>query len=527
MQGKVRIIPATRTGFSSVPLSAKKKRRVAAYARVSTEEDMQQTSYEAQVRYYSDYIRNNPEWEFVEVYADEGISGTHTKKREGFLRMVDDAVKHKKIDLILTKSVSRFARNTVDSLSTIRLLKDNGVEVYFEKENIWTFDSKGEMLLTIMSSIAQEESRSISENVLWGVRKRYEVGQYTLPYKVFLGYDRGPDGKPVINAEQARTVRYIFRRFLEGKTPHGIATELKELGWKTGTGRTCWNRNDILRILKNEKYAGHILLQKSFKKDLLSERQANMGEVRSFFIEDDHEAIVSQEEFDMVQRELERRKDLGRNHNSTGLFSSQLICGDCGSFYGAKVWHSTDKYRRVVWQCNGKYHGDKKCTTPHLTDDQVKDLFLRALNQILVDKESTVNDLESVRRKVLDVEKLEKDLAFAELEFDRVSKDFNDYVSGHAITEADITDGVFAELERKYSDFRKRTEKLRGDIADRRRRGAAIGRFIDEMKSWDEPFQEFTDDLWYGLGDSILIKDKKNAVVKFKSGLEISVSINR
>lgn len=158
-------------------------------------------------------------------------------------------------------------------------------------------------------------------NVSWGVRKRYEVGQYTLPYKVFLGYDRGPDGKPVINAEQARTVRYIFRRFLEGKTPHSIAMELKELGWKTGTGRTCWNRNDILRILQNKKYAGHILLQKTFKRDLLSERQQNMVEVRSFFIEDDHEAIVSQEEFDMVQRELERRKDLGRNHNLTGLFS--------------------------------------------------------------------------------------------------------------------------------------------------------------------------------------------------------------
>ena len=156
MQPKVRIIPATRTGFSSIPISERRKRRVAAYARVSTDEDMQQTSYEAQVRYYSDYIRNNSEWEFVEVYADEGISGTHTKQREGFLRMIDDAVKKKKIDLILTKSVSRFARNTVDSLTMIRLLKDNGVEVYFEKENIWTFDSKGEMLLTIMSSIAQE-----------------------------------------------------------------------------------------------------------------------------------------------------------------------------------------------------------------------------------------------------------------------------------------------------------------------------------------------------------------------------------
>lgn len=503
-----------------------RKLRVAGYARVSTDSADQLNSYEAQLDYYVRMIKNHDNWIFVNMYSDEGISGTSTLNRPGFLAMIDDALSGK-IDLIITKSVSRFARNTVDSLTAIRKLKQHNVEVFFEKENIWTFDSKGEMLLTIMSSIAQEESRSISENVLWGVRKRYETGQYTLPYKIFLGYDKGPDGKPVINGEQARTVRYIFRRFLEGKTPHGIATELMKLGWKTGTGRTNWNRNDILRILRNEKYAGHILLQKTFKRDLLSERLPNRGEVRSFFIEDDHEAIVSQEEFDMVQRELETRKDLGRQHNATRLFSSVIICGDCGSFYGAKVWHSTDKYRRIVWQCNGKYHGDVKCRTPHLTDDQVKDLVLRALNEIQVEREGSARVLVSVREQVLDVKGIQKELAAAEAEFDTVTKDFNDYISGHAITEADITDGVFAELERKYSDCQKRTEKLRSAIADRRRRGAAIGRFIDEMKSWDEPFQEFTDDLWYGLGESILIKDKTTAVVKFKSGLEIPVSIKK
>lgn len=372
------------------PLLKKKKGRrlrVAGYARVSTDSEEQQNSYEAQLDYYRNMIKAKWNWQFVKMYSDDGISGTTAKDRPGFQEMMKDALEGK-MDLIITKSISRFARNTVDSLSAIRLLKSHNVEIYFEKENIWTFDSKGEMLLTIMSSIAQKESRSISENVLWGVRKRYETGQYTLPYKIFLGYDRGPDGKPVINGEQAKTVRYIFRRFLEGKTPHGIATELMELGWKTGTGRTNWNRNDILRILRNEKYAGHILLQKTFKRDLLSERLPNRGEVRSFFIEDDHEAIVSQEEFDMVQRELETRKDLGRQHNATRLFSSVIICGDCGRFYGAKVWHSTNKYRRIVWQCNGKYHGDVKCRTPHLTDDQVKDLVLRALNEIQVKRKA-------------------------------------------------------------------------------------------------------------------------------------------
>ena len=207
--------------------------------------------------------------------------------------------------------------------------------------------------------------------------------------------------------------------------------------------------------------------------------------------------------------------------------SDKLVCGDLGCFFGSKVWHSTDKYRRIVWQCNGKYHRDVKCRTPHLTDDQVKDLVLRALNEIQVEREGAARVLESVREQVLDVEGIQKELAAAEVEFDAVTKDFNDYISGHAITEADIADGVFAELERKYSDCQKRTEKLRSEIADRRRRGASIGKFIEDMKSWDEPFQEFTDDLWYGLGESILIKDKTTAVVKFKSGLEIPVSIKK
>lgn len=233
----VTTIPATLTKFSSRPIEKNTKKRVAGYARVSTDNEEQATSYEAQVDYYTSYIKSHDGWEFVDVYTDEGISGTHTEKRAGFQRMINDALAGS-IDLILTKSVSRFARNTVDSLSTIRRLKEKGVEVYFEKENIWTFDSKGEVLLTIMSSLAQEESRSISENVLWGIRKRFEDGKVMVAYSTFLGYDKGEDGNLVINPVEAETVRFIFSRFLEGKTPYTIAHLLMERGDKTGTGRT-------------------------------------------------------------------------------------------------------------------------------------------------------------------------------------------------------------------------------------------------------------------------------------------------
>ena len=205
----VTTIPATLSRFTAAPINSKKKRRVAAYARVSTDHEEQLTSYEAQVDYYTNYIKGRDDWEFVGVYTDEGITGTNTKKREGFKRMVADALAGK-IDLIITKSVSRFARNTVDSLTTIRSLKEHNVECYFEKENIWTFDGKGELLLTIMSSLAQEESRSISENCTWGQRKRFADGKVTVPFKRFLGYDMGPDHNLVINPEQAKLVKRIY-----------------------------------------------------------------------------------------------------------------------------------------------------------------------------------------------------------------------------------------------------------------------------------------------------------------------------
>ena len=206
--------PVTRSMFTAMPIASVARRRVAAYARVSTDSDEQFTSYEAQIDYYTRYIRARDDWEFVRVYTDEGISGVNTKNRDGFNEMLRDAMDGK-IDLIVTKSVSRFARNTVDSLVAVRNLKEHGTEVFFEKENIWTLDSKGELLITIMSSLAQEESRSISENVTWGMRKRFADGKVSMPYKRFLGYDKGEDGRPVINEAEARIVRFIFRLFLE------------------------------------------------------------------------------------------------------------------------------------------------------------------------------------------------------------------------------------------------------------------------------------------------------------------------
>lgn len=287
------------------------KRRVAAYARVSTVRECQQTSYMAQIQYYTKYIQEQEDWVFVDVYSDEGVTGTSTRKRTGFLKMIQDALDGK-IDLIITKSVSRFARNTVDSLMAIRQLKEHAVECYFEKENIWTFDAKGELLITIMSSLAQEESRSISENTRWGMRKAFQDGKVFVPFSHFLGYDRGEHGELKINPQQAKTVQLIYRLFLEGYSFYAIAAELTSRGIPTPYGKSVWRDRTVKNILQNEKYRGDALLQKKYSKDFLDrEMRKNTGEVPQYYVEKNHEAIIEPQIFDAVQQELKRRSEMG------------------------------------------------------------------------------------------------------------------------------------------------------------------------------------------------------------------------
>ena len=383
-------IPATKSKYTATPIEQAHKRRVAGYARVSTDKDEQYTSYAAQVDYYEKNIRRNPDWEFVHVYTDEGISGLSTAHRDGFNQMRQDALAGK-IDLIVTKSVSRFARNTVDSLVTIRELKDHGVEVYFEEQNIWTFDGKGELMLTIMASLAQEESRSISENVTWGQRKRFADGKLILPYKHFLGYDRGKtkDAPPVVNIAQAAVVRWIYQLFLAGKTPTAIARQLTEDGFRTPAGKDVWSSSTVKSILTNEKYKGDALLQKKYTVDFLQKKcKRNEGEVPQYYVHHSHEAIIPPDVWDRVQEEMQRRKTMGKAYRCSHPFSAKIICADCGGFYGPKVWNSTDRYRRTIWQCNNKFKCG--CTTPHLEESDIRERFIQAFNTLFADEENVI-----------------------------------------------------------------------------------------------------------------------------------------
>jgi DNA invertase Pin-like site-specific DNA recombinase len=375
-----------------------KKTKVAAYCRVSTDQAEQLSSYEAQVNYYTAYINGHLNYACAGIYADEGISGTSTKKREQFNKMIADC-KAGKINMIITKSISRFARNTLDCLNFVRLLKDLGIGVIFEKENINTLDSKGEVLLSILSSLAQDESRSISENSTWGIRRRFEQGKLHVNHVKFLGYDKDESGNLIVNKDQAKIVRQIYTEFLDGKGANRIAKDLERNGISNWQGKPKWYESSIRKMLSNEKYKGDALLQKTYTVDFLSKKRAdNMGQVPQYYVSDSHPAIIEKDVWEAAQLEMERRKAYVLEHGICKLeyatannpFAGKVICGSCGHIFGRKVWNSTDeRLKRIIWRCNGKYSvkGKKGCESKHIDDGVFYQAFINTFNAMIENKD--------------------------------------------------------------------------------------------------------------------------------------------
>lgn len=524
---KVTVIPATINPISRLPEAGRAKRKVAGYARVSTEKDEQFTSYEAQVDYYTQFIKRHADWEFVKVYTDEGISGLDTRKRDGFNEMIDDALSGA-IDLIITKSVSRFARNTVDSLVTIRKLKEKGVEVYFEKENIYSLDGKGELLLTIMSSFAQEESRSISENITWGQRKRFSDGKINLPYKRFLGYDRGEnkDAPPVVNPEQAVVVRWIYRTFMEGKTTCAIAKELTAQGVPTPAGKTKWQSSTIKSILQNEKYRGSALLQKNYTVDFLTKKQKkNEGEVPQYYVEHSHESIIDPLEWDAVQEEISRRKAIGRAYSGKSVFGAKLICGDCGGWYGVKVWHSTDKYKTTVWQCNSKYdNGHCKCQTPALKEIEIQSRFIAVFNSIISLKEPYLEACETAKSVLTNTAAVDREMDRLRQEMEVITgliKKCIDENSSKAMDQEEYTARYNGFVDR-YEAVKKRYDELADERKEKLKKAKAIDRFKHTVASRDELLKEFDPYLWIATVESVTVMKDGKMIFRFFDGNEIT-----
>jgi len=523
----ITVIPATINPITRLPRESTQLRRVAAYARVSTDSEEQLTSYEAQVDYYTRYIQGRPDWVFVGIYTDEGISATNTKRREGFNRMVADALDGK-IDLIVTKSVSRFARNTVDSLTTVRKLKDASVEVYFEKENIWTLDSKGELLITIMSSLAQEESRSISENVTWGQRKRFADGKVSFAYSHFLGYRKGADGLPEIVPEEAETVRMIYRLYMEGQPSNAIASQLTTMGIPTPGGKTIWQRATVDSILRNEKYKGAALLQKTFTVDFLQKKtKINEGEVPQYYVEHSHEAIISPAEWERVQLEIARRKNSPRRTMSYSPFTGKVVCGDCGEVFGSKVWHSTSKYRRTIWRCNAKYENGDPCNTPHIYEDDLKEHFLTALGQLLTDRTALLEDGRLIQEELLDTASLDTDSKGILQEMDVVAGMIRQMVNENANQATDQTTYAdrYNSLVERYENLQVKYDALQQQKERRQIQAEAIRNCLDALKELELPQLTFTDSLWNTAVDHVTVFADKRLVFHFKNGSEVEVKV--
>lgn len=521
---KVRVIPQTINPITKIKIGSTQKRRVAAYARVSTDSDEQATSYEAQVTYYSGYIKERPDWEFVKVYSDDGITGTNIKRRQGFKEMIDDGL-NGKIDLIITKSISRFARNTLDSISYVRRLKASGCEIYFEKENIWTFDSKSEMVLSMLSAIAQEESRSISENVKMGKRWAMKQGKVMIPCKAFLGFNL-EDGKIVVDKEEAKIVRRIYTMFLkDGMTRDAIAKVLKAEGIPTPSKKGCnWTVNNIQSILTNEKYKGDAILQKAFCEDYLEHKmKKNEGQLPKYYVENSHPGIIDKDEWTMVQEELKRRGKYKYSYQSANPFLAKLICAECGHFYGIKVWHSTDKYRKEILQCNGKYRNH--CHTPNMKEEVVKEKFIEAYNKVMDNKETLVEDTKAIVAMLTDTTEIDNKIQELNTEMEETEVLVENLIHDNSKRSQSQKEYEkrYNELVEKFNKAKDMVERLTEEKISKLNKLEVLQAFIKTIEEKEPVIDEFSLDLWNLMLEAAVVNKDETITFKFKNGKEVTL----
>ncbi len=416
---------------------------------------------------------------------------------------------------------ARFARNTVDSLTTVRELKERGIEVYFEKENIWTLDSKGELLITIMSSLAQEESRSISENTTWGIRKRFADGKASVAYSTFLGYDQGFE----IIEEEAETVRLIYDLFLDGLGYHAIARELERLGRKTATGRDKWHAASIISILTNEKYAGHALMQKQFTLDFLTKKKKkNEGEVVQQYVDQHHDAIIPDITFQHVQEEVKRRREI-RAHTKDNPFSSKVKCECCGGWYGARTWHSNDKYRRTMYLCNNKYKVEGHPKTPSLSEQDLQQFFLKAIGQLFRHRDSFISDMNTLITMIDNTSSKENEVLSAGDAAKQILAEYQRVIqnSGYAITDTQTLEKQKNDLIAKYNAEIERANKAKEEIEQAHAKVAALRSLIEQIEKAPHEVLEFDRRLWARTVDYMTIKADGSVIVTLYGGTEIEV----
>ena len=535
----VEVIPAT---WNPTDESAGeiRKLRVAAYCRVSTELEQQQSSYDIQIEYYTRHIMQNPNWIFAGVFADDGRSATNTFRRDDFNQLMDQCLKGK-VDMVITKSISRFARNTVDCISWVRKLKEKNVAVYFEKENLNTLDDSTEMILTILSSQAQEESRAISTNVKWGYARKFEKGESTRQRS--YGFRKAPTGEMCIVEEEAAVIRNMARWFLDGDSLERIKHRLEDAGIETTTGKRTWSTGTIYNILTNEKIMGDVLLQKTFTADYLTKRRVkNSGQQKQYYVKNHHEAIIPKTVYYKIQEEIARRSSLKKagtrkGKTAQGVYSSKyaltgiMVCNECGAHYRRTTWAKNGK-KVIVWRCiNRLEHGTKRChESPTLKEEVIQEAIMGKLHSLSIDQEEE-NFLNGVKEDILRAAKVVGG-ACTEEEIDKTIEELRDQLMDYVGMAAREHGG-----ENWYSD---RMRKLGLQISELKRRRESIReqeKIRDEYEYLDQEISRIIGETGGATGaefDNIFIRQivreirvisKNKLQIQLRTGMVLDVNL--
>ena len=497
------------------------KKRVAAYCRVSTDSEEQQTSYENQKRVYSEMILTNKDWSFAGIYADEGISGTRADKRTEFKKMIDDCLAGK-IDYIITKSVSRFARNTVDCLEYVRMLKAKGIGIIFEEQNIDTLKCDSELYLVIYAGFAQSESESMSKNITWAFRKKFEEGKVAFNYSRFVGYRKGADGNPEIIPEEAEIIRNIFDMFLSGMTPKMISDRLLADGIQSKCGKQKWSVSTIQRILRNEKYCGDAILQKTVTVDCISKTvKKNTGEAPMYYVRNNHVPIVTREVFNRAQEELARRGSLSpssikSSYTAKGKYSKYALtnlvcCEECGAKYRRVTW-AVKGEKKIVWRCiNRLENGKKYCKhSPTISEDELKAAVVQKINELC--QSSPNKYLELLNATLyeaigLNEGRAEIDMLTAQIETlnHRIIELMNDCTkNGEELFEND-REIEFAELSDEVNQLCRRVQAINEATINDNASASRIRVLQDEMAKYHSGITGFDDSLVRSLVEKVIV----------------------
>ncbi len=511
--------------------------RVAAYCRVSTELEEQQNSYQVQIAYYTDLINKKKEWTLAGIFANEGISGTQTKKRTEFNRMIR-MCKNKKIDLVITKSISRFARNTVDCLEYVRQLKDLGIGVIFEKENINTLTMTSEFMISLYGSFAQAESESISKNVSWGKEKACREGKVQFQYKYLLGYKKGADGKPEIVPEEAEIVRLIYNLFLDGYSLSNIKKVLESKEFLTSTGKKIWNVSHIQSILKNEKYVGDALLQKTFTSDCITHKVVkNHGERPMYLVTNHHDPIIDRDTYNRVRQELARRNSKRKISDKTiteqGKYSGKyaltelLICGKCGTPYRRTTWAARGK-KQIVWRCISRLeHGKKYCPdSPTIKEEQLHKAIIRAINNYYSCRNDIIKILKANIGSVLECQGQEEILAAEKRlkEIDQARTDLISLIASGGCDE-DKLDSEFVKLYGEEQQLSERLTMLKSQNKTSAETQAKLDKIMDMIEHEKFELETFDNVLIRKLIECVKVLSKTEILVIFKGGYEVREEI--